>query len=315
MTIATRVSDASAIEVAHFSHRYGDRQAVSDLSFTVALGEVFALLGPNGSGKTTLFRTLATLIPLQDGEVRIFGHSIRTEANQVRRRIGVVFQAPSVDKKLTVFENLRCHGRLYGLAGSMLRTRADEVLSRLGLTERAGDFVETLSGGLRRRLELAQALLHRPQILLMDEPSTGLDPGARHEVWRYLDESRSRDGVTILLTTHLLEEAERAGRIAIMHKGRLAALDTPAELRELVGGDTITIRAPDPRQLALDIRTRFGCDVHVVDGELRWEQASGHEWIPRLMEAFPGRIESITLGKPTLEDVFIARTGERFGDE
>jgi ABC-2 type transport system ATP-binding protein len=186
------------------------------------------------------------------------------------------------------------------------------MLARLGLADRRRDLVEKLSGGLRRRVELAQSMLHDPRLLLLDEPSTGLDPGARSDLWQYLSQVRDSKGVTVVLTTHLLEEAERADRIGIMHKGELAALDTPARLQAAVGGDAITIRTKDPAALATAIDERFHVHVMVLDGSVRLEQANGHQWIARLVEAFPDRIDSITLGKPTLEDVFIHITGHQF---
>ena len=308
------MSTSPAVEISHLAHRYGQHVAVHDLSFDVQAGEIFVLLGPNGSGKTTLFRVLSTLIPPQQGTVRILGHDVAREQDAVRRRLGVVFQAPSVDKKLTVIENIYCHGRLYGLGGIDLRTRANEMLGRFGLGDRRKRLVETLSGGMRRRVELAQAMLHRPQVLLMDEPSTGLDPGARSDLWQYLQQVREADGVTVVLTSHLLEEAAKADRIAIMHEGRLAALDTPTALQAAVGGDAITIRTADALQLAADIGREFDCQPMVIDGTVRLEQPAGHQWVPRLVDAFPDRIEAITLGKPTLEDVFIHTTGHRFWD-
>jgi len=172
--------------------------------------------------------------------------------------------------------------------------------------------VEKLSGGLRRRVELATGMLHRPRLLLLDEPTTGLDPGARSDLWQYLEQIRDNDGVTVVLTTHLLEEAQRADRIAILHRGRLAALDSPTALQAAVGGDAITIRTSDSSGLATEITHRFNIGATVVDSSVRLEQPDGHEWIPRLVEAFPDRIESITLGKPTLEDVFIHFTGHKF---
>jgi ABC-2 type transport system ATP-binding protein len=278
----------------------------------VAEREIFVLLGPNGSGKTTLFRLLSTLIPLQQGEVAVLGNDLRSQPAAIRALLGVVFQAPSVDKKLTVLENLIHYGRLYGLGGAELRRRADEMLARFGLADRRRDLVEKLSGGLRRRVELAQSMLHQPRLLLLDEPSTGLDPGARSDLWQYLEQVRQGSGATVVLTTHLLEEAERADRIAILHQGRLAALDTPAALQAAVGGDAITIHTPDPAALVAEISRRFDCQPMVLDGTVRLEQPHGHEWIARLVEAFPQQIESITLGKPTLEDVFIHATGHRF---
>lgn len=300
-----------AIVVSEVSHRYGERVAVDRLSLTVDSGEIFVFLGPNGSGKTTLFRLLSTLIPLQAGEVQILGHSLSNAAAAVRSQLGVVFQAPSLDKKLTVAENLTHQSRLYGLSSSISQQRSGELLATLGLTDRRHDVVETLSGGMRRRVELAKSMLHEPDLLLLDEPSTGLDPGARHDLWDYL-RTLQASGVTIVLTTHLLEEAEKADRIAIMHQGKLAALDTPTALQASVGGDSITIRTDDPEQLSCDIRERFDCEAMVVDGSVRLEQPDGHQWISRLVEAFPDAIETITLGKPTLEDVFIDRTGHRY---
>lgn len=304
-----------AVEIAHLAYRYGEHEAIRDLTLSVAEREIFAVLGPNGSGKTTLFRLLSTLIPIQQGDVRILGLDLRRDAAAIRTQLGVVFQAPSIDKKLTVLENVIHHGRLYGLGGRDLRARADEMLTRLGLADRRRELVEKLSGGLRRRVELATGMLHRPRLLLLDEPSTGLDPGARADLWQYLEQVRHNDGVTVVVTTHLLEEAQRADRIAIMHKGQVVALDTPSALQSAVGGDAITIRSRDAASLAADIRQRFSVSAMEVDGSVRLEQPDGHQWIPKLVEAFPDRTESITLGKPTLEDVFIHFTGHRFWNE
>jgi len=309
------MASSAAINIAHLTHHYGSRRAIADLSLSIEPGEIFAFLGPNGGGKTTLFRVLSTLIPLQAGTVEVLSYDLQRQPKAIRERMGVVFQAPSLDKKLTVAENLRHQGHLYGLAGAELARRQDEMLDRLGLRERAAERAETLSGGLRRRVELAKGMLHRPRLLLLDEPSTGLDPGARSDLWNYLREVRSRAGVTIVLTTHLLEEAERADRIAILNAGQLVALGAPDELRSTVGGDSITIATADPSELARAIHDRFGCASSVLDGSVRLEQPAGHQWIARLVEAFPGQIDSVTLGKPTLEDVFITRTGHRFWTE
>jgi ABC-2 type transport system ATP-binding protein len=309
------MSTLPAVEISHLAHSYGEHVAIRDLTLSIAEREIFAVLGPNGSGKTTLFRVLSTLIPIQQGEVRVLGYDLRRDAAAIRAQLGVVFQSPSIDKKLTVLENVIHHGRLYGLGGRELHTRADEMLARLGLGDRRRDLAEKLSGGLRRRVELATGMLHRPRLLLLDEPSTGLDPGARSDLWQYLEQVRENDGVTIVVTTHLLDEAQRADRIAIMHKGELAALDTPAALQAAVGGDAITIRSKDPTALAAEIRERFNITAMVVDNSVRLEQLNGHQWIPKFVEAFPDRTDSITLGKPTLEDVFIHFTGHRFWTE
>jgi ABC-2 type transport system ATP-binding protein len=304
-----------AISIERVSYRYGERLALNDLSLDIAEGEAFVFLGPNGSGKTTLFRLLSTLVPLQQGEISVLGQDVRRDPAAVRRRLGVVFQSPSLDKKLSVAENMHCQGRLYGMAAGDLAARQAELLAAVGLTDRACDRVETLSGGMRRRVELAKCLLHRPRVLVLDEPSTGLDPAARIDLWTYLRRLRDADGVTIVMTTHLLDEAERADRIAIMHAGRVAALGAPDELQSQVGGDAITIRTEHPEALAAAIGEQFACRPTVVDGAVRLEQPDGHEWIPRLVAALPDEIQSITLGKPTLEDVFIARTGHRFFGE
>ncbi|REJ68586.1 MAG: ATP-binding cassette domain-containing protein [Planctomycetota bacterium] len=306
---------ASAIAVEDVSFSYGPRRALDSVSFSIPRGEIFAFVGPNGGGKTTLFRLLTTLVPLQSGSVRIESFDLARDVRPIRPLLGVVFQAPSLDKKLTVVENLQHHGHLYGVTGPRLAERIDELLARFNLGERRDERTEKLSGGLRRRVELAKSLLHQPRILLLDEPSTALDPMARSELWQHLEQIRQDDGVTIALTTHLLEEAERADRVGIMHEGRLVALDTPDALRDTIGGDAITIRAAEPAGLAAAISERFACDAHVVDGDVRLEREDGHRWVAQLVEAFPGAIDSITFARPSLEDVFVARTGHLFRDE
>lgn len=306
---------SAAVSVSRLAHRYGERQAIASLDLDVSRGEIFALLGPNGGGKTTLFRLLSTLVPLQQGRIEVLGFDVARQTAEVRERIGVVFQAPSLDKKLTVAENLRHQGHLYGMSGAALRRRQDEMLARLGLSDRRGELVETLSGGMRRRVELAKGMLHAPELLLLDEPSTGLDPGARSDLWDYLQQVRAEDGVTVVLTTHLLEEADKADRLAILNAGALVALDTPDALRAGVGGDSLVIETDEPEDLAEAIRERFDYPAAVVDGSVRLERPDAPQLVASLFEAFPGRMQSITLGRPTLEDVFIARTGHRFWHE
>jgi len=304
-----------AVEIVDLSHSYGDRLAIDRLTLSIQAGEIFAVLGPNGGGKTTLFRVLSTLIPAQRGEVRMLGFDLRRETDAIRRRLGVVFQAPSLDRKLTVLENIRHQAALYGLHGEPLQRRIDELLETFNLKDRAGELTERLSGGLRRRVELAKGLIHHPRLLLLDEPSTGLDPGARADLWNYLTFLRSSAGVTIVLTTHYLDEADRADRIAILHQGKLVAEDTPTALRNSVGGDSLLIEADDAPRLADEIAQRFSLPAKIVDEVVRIEVPDGHQWVSRLVEAYPGRITAVRLGKPTLEDVFIARTGHRFWQE
>jgi ABC-2 type transport system ATP-binding protein len=300
-----------ALAIDRISHRYGSRLALDELSLEIAASEIFVLLGPNGGGKSTLFRLLSTLLPLQSGNAAVLGFDLRRAVQAIRERIGVVFQAPSLDRKLTVAENIRHQAALYGLFGAPLQERLTDLLDRFGLAERANEMAERLSGGLRRRVELAKGMIHRPQILLLDEPSTGLDPGARSDLWTYLRQVRE-EGVTVVLTTHILEEGDQADRIGILNAGKLVALDTPDALRRSIGGDALSIDAHDAAALARDIEQKFSLRTQTIDGQVRLEVPDGHTWVARLVEAFPGQIAAVRLGKPTLEDVFIARTGHRY---
>jgi ABC-2 type transport system ATP-binding protein len=299
------------ISVTNLTHRYGSRTALSKVAFEVREGEIFGLLGPNGGGKSTLFRILSTMMTPSEGEALVAGFDVTRQPAEVRRRVGVVFQSQSLDKALTVAENLRSQGHLHGMRGRGLNARIGHVLERLGLGGRRDDLVETLSGGLRRRVEIAKALLHSPPVVLMDEASTGLDPGARRELWQYVQELRSSEGVTILLTTHILDEADRADRLALLHEGRIVALGSPAELRTRIGGDVVVLDATEPAALGPRVEARFGVSGSVVDGSLRVEIENGHRFITEVVEAFPGLIHSVALHKPTLEDVFIRETGAR----
>lgn len=304
----------AAVRTEDVSFRYGDRPALDRVSFAVAPGTVFGLLGPNGGGKSTLFRLLATILPVQSGRLEVFGADLATQASRVRRTIGTTFQSPSLDGKLTVAENLGHQGRLYGLFGRALRERIDEVVAALSLGERLGARVDSLSGGWKRRTEIAKGLLHRPRLLLLDEPSTGLDPGARLDLWTFLAGLRRDRGTTVLVTTHLMDEAERCDRLAILDRGRIVADGTPAALRGEIGGDCLTLAARDPRSLAASLRDRFGLECRTIGEALRIEHPRGHELLREVVEAFPEEVVSATLGKPTLEDVFVARTGHRFWD-
>ena len=307
-------TETAAVVVHGVGFRYGDREALAGVEFTVERGEIFGLLGPNGGGKTTLFRLLATLLPMQSGEVMLLGCDVASQAQAVRRRIGVTFQSPSIDGKLTVGENLRHQAHLYGLLGREASKRIDDLVGQLGLADRVSQLAGSLSGGLKRRVEIAKSLLHRPGLLLLDEPSTGLDPGARHDLWAYLTRLRIERQVTILVTTHLMDEAERCDRLGILDRGRLVALGTPDELRQSVGGDCLTIQAGDPDELSRQIASRFGVTARRVGDALRIEREAGHELLRDLVDAFPAEITAVSLAKPTLEDVFIARTGHRFWD-
>ena len=302
----------AGLQIESLLHDYGRRRALRGIDLEVRAGEIFGLLGPNGSGKTTLFRVLATLIRPTGGRAVVLGHDVVRQPGAVRARIGVVFQSPALDRKLTVRENLEVQGQVYGLRGASLRRAALEMLRRVGVEDRAGDRVETLSGGLMRRVEIAKGLLHRPRLLLLDEPSTGLDPGARSDLWEHLRELREREGVTVLLTTHLIEEAERCDRLAILNDGALVACGSPRDLKSEVGGDVIVISTPQAEALREEVERFCGGRAVLLDGTIRLERPRGHELVPRIAEAFPGRIDSITFGRPTLLDVFVRKTGHRF---
>lgn len=302
------------IQVQNLTHRYGDRVALNRVAFEVAKGEIFGLLGPNGGGKSTLFRILSTMMVPTEGTASIAGIDVARDPASVRRKVGVVFQTQSLDKALTVEENLRAQGHLHGLSGATLRERMDFAMRRLGIADRRGDLVETLSGGLRRRVEIAKALLHRPQVLLMDEASTGLDPSARREVSRHVEDLRKEEGVTILLTTHILEEADRCDRLVLLHKGDIVGQGSPRELRARIGGDVVVLDAAAAETLAGKVRERFQVPVSVMENQVRIEIRNGHRFITEVVEAFPGEIDSVGLHKPTLEDVFVNLTGASFDE-
>ncbi len=312
---ANQSMDGLAVELESLTHRYGDRYALSEVSLEVPSGCIFALLGPNGGGKTTLFSILATLLTPAAGHARIDGMDVVTQRRAVRERIGVVFQKPSLDVYLSVEENMRHQGNFYGLKGVELNRRITELLQRFGISDRSRDRVKSLSGGLQRRAELAKSLLHRPRVLILDEPSTGLDPGARSGLSDYLVKIRDEDGVTSLLTTHLMDEADRCDFVGVIDKGRLVAKGSPGELKAMIGGDVISIQSTEPEALARRISQRFNTRTGAQDGVVRLERPRGHEFVPDLIEAFPGEIDSVTVGKPTLEDVFQHLTGHRLWDD
>jgi ABC-2 type transport system ATP-binding protein len=307
----TVASAEPAVSVRRLTHRYGERLALSDVSLTVERGEMVGLLGPNGGGKTTLFRILATLLRPSQGDALVLGRSVVGDPGGVRRALGVVFQRPSLDVKLTVRENLIHHGHLYGLRGADLRARCEAALSAVALADRAHDRVEALSGGLQRRAELAKGILHRPSVLLLDEPNTGLDPNARRDFLNHLEGLRRAEGVTVLLTTHFLEEADRCDRVGILHEGILAACDAPGRLKSSLGGEVLVLTGPNPETLRAKIRERCGIEAAAVGGTLRIERPEALRLASELVDAFPAEISSASWGQPTLDDVFVHLTGRR----
>ncbi|MEW6322607.1 MAG: ABC transporter ATP-binding protein [Acidobacteriota bacterium] len=307
----------SALEISDLTHRYGDRASLRGVGFSVAPGDLFALLGPNGGGKTTLFRIIATLLLPSSGAVDVFGVSALSRPARARRMMGVVFQSPALDPWLTVVENLQHHGLLYGVHGPALARAVERSLERFGLMPRAADRVATLSGGLRRRVELAKALLPEPRLLLLDEPSAGLDPVARRDLLAELGRLRDDAGTTVVLTTHITDEAAACDRVGVLHEGRLVAIGRPQDLIDAIGGDVVTIDAADAEgaeTLATRLEARFGVQTRMVGGRIRLERRRAHEFVPALIESFPGDVRTVSVGRPTLEDVFVHHTGMPLGD-
>ncbi len=300
------------ITVENLTHNYGTRCALDNVSFTVPRGEIFCLLGPNGSGKTTLFKILSTLMPPTSGSVNILGHDLSIDTKAVRKLLGVVFQHPGLDVKLTVTENLRHHGHLYGFRGKNLNSRISELLERFDIENRSDDLVEELSGGLQRRVEIARAMLHSPQVLLLDEPSSGLDVGVRRQLSDYLISLARSENILVLLTTHLMDEAELCNRVGILDMGKLVVLGTPGELKAQIGGDVVLIESENCKTLGTAIADRFDVFPVFTENCLRIECESAHEFVRDVVAAFPDDIETVRFGKPTLEDVFIKLTGNPF---
>jgi ABC-2 type transport system ATP-binding protein len=293
-------------------HEYPGRRALDGVSFAVREAEIYGFLGPNGSGKSTLFRLLATLLPPQQSEVTLCGHSLRAEPDAVRRALGVVFQAPSLDLELTVEENLLLQARLHAMPAREARAAAERGLVRFGLADRRGERVRALSGGLRRRVELARAALHQPRLLLLDEPSTGLDPGARRAFWEELERLRAELGTTVVLTTHFMEEADRCDRLALLHRGRIVAEATPEALKAEVGGDTVSLLTSDAAALRSAVAARLpaGSELWVVGNAVRFASADAHRLAGMLMAELGAQVSAVTVAHPTLEDVFLRHTGE-----
>jgi ABC-2 type transport system ATP-binding protein len=289
------------------------RLALRGISFDVKAGDFHCVLGPNGSGKSTLFRILSTASLPPPGVVKVFGRDIGSDdPGPVRSSIGVVFQNPALDKKLSVTENLACHGRLYGLASRLIAERSADLLGRLSLSDRASDPVGTLSGGLQRRVELAKALLHGPRLLLMDEPTTGLDPSARIEFLSLLRGYRREAGTTIVYTTHILDEAEECDSLLILDGGSIVAHGTPAALRAEVGREIVILRSRDPGALASALSSKYPLPVYRADDTVRVECDDAPTLLPELLRAFGGDVDMVQLSRPSIEDVYIKKTGHLF---
>jgi ABC-2 type transport system ATP-binding protein len=305
---------AAAILVENLSKRFDEIEAVRGVSFSVAPGETFGFLGPNGAGKSTTISMLCTLLTPSGGRARVAGFDVTTRKAEVRRRIGLVFQDTTLDDYLTAEENLRFHAELYGVPRSGIGARLDQVLGLVGLAERRASLVRTFSGGMKRRLEIARGLLHSPRVLFLDEPTVGLDPQTRSQIWIYLDELRRREAITMFLTTHYMEEAESCDRIAIIDNGEIVVEGTPDELKASVGKDRVTLRSGDDRAAIASLRERFGLEATVSEGAVTFHVSGGEEFVPRLFAELGVPIRAISVARPTLDDVFMSYTGRTIRD-
>ena len=307
---------APRLEARGLRKTFGARVALDDVSFQVAPGEIFGLLGPNGAGKTTAFRLLSGLLPPDAGSFTFDGRDVAPVNPSYRRRLGVVFQDPSLDLKLTGRENLALGAALFGVTGRTASARITEALELMQLGPRADEPAARYSGGMRRRLEIARVLLHEPDLLLLDEPGRGVDPEALRRIWEQIQSLRERRGLSVIVTTHQPEEAERCRRVAVLDAGRVVATGTPDDLRARVAGDVVRVDGELPEEIAAGIQTRLGLAPRVVDGHVFVEAPRGHELVPRVVELFPaGRLRSVATARPTLADVFATITGRGLHEE
>jgi ABC-2 type transport system ATP-binding protein len=305
-----------ALAARGLAFRYRERQVLSGVDFQVQAAEIFGFLGPNGAGKSTLFSILAGLLPPLEGTFEAGGAPVAPRDPGLRARTGVVFQSPSIDGKLSCEENLLLAAALFRVPRAEARARTARLLSEAGLADRVREPAERLSGGLRRRLELARAQVHRPALLLLDEPTSGLDAAAFARTWEVIEGLRRAEGLTVLLTTHRPEEAERCDRLAVLSRGRIVACETPAALRGRVAGDLLELEADDPEALAAGLRARFGLEPRVTARGVEVVRERGHELVPRIVEAFPpGRFRSVAVRRPTLADAFLRLTGAPLSED
>jgi ABC-2 type transport system ATP-binding protein len=295
--------------------RYGRIEAVSGIDLDVRPREIFGFLGPNGAGKSTTINILCTLARPTAGQARVAGFDVAREPDAVRAAIGLVFQDPSLDSQLTAQENLRFHAFIYGVPAAERARRITQALQLVQLSDRADALVMTYSGGMRRRLEIARAMLHTPAVLFLDEPTIGLDPQTRRRIWAYLHRLRDEAGVTLFMTTHYMDEAEECDRIAIIDNGRIVALGTPSELKALVGGDVVTLATEDGATAAAQIRSRFGLQPRAEHGSIRVEVSDGAGFIPRLLHELSVPVRSVAARQPSLDDAFLKLTGHAIRDE
>jgi len=303
------------IKVENLVKRFGQLVAVDNISFTVAPGEIFGFLGPNGAGKTTTINILCTLSKPTSGQAIVNGFDVVRQQRQVRQSIGLVFQDPSLDERLSGLQNLYFHALAYNVPASVREQRIEQVLRMMELWDKRHSGVRTYSGGMKRRLELARGLLHYPKVLFLDEPTLGLDPQTRNRIWEYILELRQREGTTIFLTTHYLDEADKADRIAIIDYGKLVAMDTPERLKKIVGKDIISVKTDDDEKAAEELRLRYQTEARRDSNGLSFEVASGEKFLPTFIKEFGIKILSVSLRSPSLDDVFLKLTGREIREE
>ena len=303
------------IEVKRLTKKFGKLVAVDDVSFSVRQGEIFGFLGPNGAGKTTTINILCTLMRPTKGKVILNGYNVVKQPNQVRQSVGLVFQDPSLDIKLSALQNLQFHTGVYNVPSKVARKRIAGVLKMVDLWDRRNDTVQTYSGGMRRRLEIGRGLLHFPKVLFLDEPTLGLDPQTRSHIWDYILELRKRLNITIFLTTHYMEEANVADRIAVIDHGKIIALDTPEALKQMVGGDVITLQTDNTEAAVNELKEKHGIEAKVEGESIYFEVENGEKFIPKLVREFKGELQGVSMRRPTLDDVFIKLTGREIREE
>jgi ABC-2 type transport system ATP-binding protein len=303
------------ITVENLVKRFGDITAVNDVSFQIDEGTIFGFLGPNGAGKTTTINILCTLLAPTSGRAFISGHDCIREPSSVRKSIGIVFQDTTLDKDLTAYENLLFHAYLYDVARPEMKKRIYDSLHFVGLFDRKNDLVKKFSGGMKRRLEVARGLIHRPRVLFLDEPTLGLDPQTRANLWEFVVELPKKHNVTIFMTTHYMEEAEVCDRIAIIDNGKIISTGTPEELKKTVGGDVIYIRTSENKKAKGKIEELFDVKVSEKDSELFFTSIRGDACIPELIKALGDTVHSVRLQRPTLNDVFLKMTGRAIREE
>jgi len=308
------VDDPSAVSVRGLTKSYGEIDAVRGIDLDVAPGEVFGFLGPNGAGKSTTIKILCTLVKPTAGSAKVAGFDVATERDRVRRHIGLVFQETTVDDYLSAEMNLRFHAELYGIPSTVVRPRLQQVMEMVGLWERRSSLVQTFSGGMKRRLEIARGLMHSPRVLFLDEPTVGLDPQTRLSIWSYINQLRRTEQITIFLTTHYMDEAEYCDRIAIIDAGKLVALDTPERLKAKIGKDRVHIRTADDTRAMDVLRDTLGVEPVLRDGQITFSVANGEQFVPRLFAELGVPIASVSIARPSLDDVFLAHTGRTIRD-